>query len=98
MAIPTPKPYTNESIYIGIQAYQQPLFSSAEITRLNKLIGDAAFSERLEYQLVIQRDETLSTVYQISAKTWDYLKQIEAETLQEFCKQVLNLQNTMVNH
>lgn len=98
MALPKPKQIIEQSIPIRVPAYQTPLISPDDWKQLDKLTGAAAFDKNIEHRLVVQRDDTLTAIYHISAKTWGYLKQIEADTLYEFCKQVLELQNTMVNH
>ena len=86
------------AIPISLPAYQTALISPDDCKQLDKLTGIAAFDKNIEHRLVVLRDDALPAIYQISANTWDHLKQIEAETLYEFCQQVLELQNTMVSH
>lgn len=97
MALPKPKQVIEHTIS-RVPAYQTPLIPFEDSKQLDKLTGAAAFDKQMEHRLVVERDDTLPSIYHISAKTWDYLKKIEADTLYEFCKQVLELQNTMVNH
>jgi hypothetical protein len=86
------------TIPIRMPAYQTALISHDECKQLDKLTGQALFDKSLERRLVVLRDDTLPAIYQLSANTWDHLKQIKAEDLQEFCEKVGELQKIMVSH
>ena len=92
MTLPTYKPHvTDES------PYSLPLFSAEQLKCLNRLIGEAACDKTIEKRLICDRDEAFIKSYHINTTTWQYLKTIEATTLEEFCVAVFKLQNTMVN-
>lgn len=93
MALPTFKPQITEE-----SPYSLPLFSAEQLNCLNRLIGEAACDKSIETRLVFDRDEKLIKSYHIDTSTWQFLKTIEASTLEEFCVAVFKLQNTMVSH
>ena len=96
MALPTQ--YIVKTPPDRVSAYQTPLIPVEDYSQLNKLTSDAVFDSQIEHRLVTLRDDALPTIYHISARTWGYVKNIEADSLQEFCQQVLELQNIMVDH
>ena len=98
MALPTLQQYIEQQPNGDTIAYQAPMLSQEQHLSLNRLVGAAAFDDTILHRLLCLRDETLCETYNLSAITWGYLKKIEAESLEEFCGQVLKLQKKMLSY
>jgi hypothetical protein len=98
MALPTLQQYVENRVEGRHIAYQTPLISQEQYNCIEQLVRMAAFDDDIQHRLVYIRDEALRDIYHLSAITWGYLKAIEADTLEEFCSQVLRLQDKTLNH
>jgi hypothetical protein len=98
MALPTLHQYIEQHQDSGNIAYQTPILSQDQLNNVNRLVGAAAFDENISRRLLGMRDETLCETYHLSAVTWGYLTKIEADTIEEFCSQVLKLQFKMLSY
>ncbi len=76
--------------------YSLPLLSAQQLSCLNSLVGAATCDKVIEQRLVIDRDEKLMRSYQIDNTTLQYIKTIEASTLEDFCIALHKLQSTMI--
>ena len=79
-------------------AYQAPILSHEQYNHLNRLVGEAAFDDKLQYRLLDLRDETLCEAYNLSFVTWGYLKRIEADNITDFCMQVETLRDKVLSY
>jgi hypothetical protein len=98
MALPTLQQYIEKRMDGGHSAYQTPLISEEQYNCIEQLVRMAAFDDDIQHRLISRRDDTLCDIYNLSAITWGYLKMIEADSLEEFCSQVLRLQEKTLNH
>ena len=79
-------------------AYQTPLLSQDQYDCLNRLVGAAAFDETIFHRLLVERDETLRTLYRLSDITWNYLVNRNAKDLFELSGYLEVLHGKMLNH
>lgn len=73
-------------------AYEVPLFSAAEMEKLNHLVGSALIDRKLCNRLVVQRDSRLREEFNLKAATWAYIAALHAPTLEDLCEAILQAQ------
>lgn len=98
MAFPSFQQYIDVTTDSKDIAYETVRISHDQFGNIQQLVGTAAFDESIKHRLINLRDETLCDIYHISATTWGYLTKIEAETLEDFCSQVLKLQHKVLRY
>lgn len=73
-------------------AYIVPTFSKQELGKLNQLVGMALTSRSIHQRLITNRDSRLSEEFGLASETWQYVSNIKASTLEEFCQAIQEVQ------
>lgn len=98
MALPSLQQYVEKRVEGRQIAYQTPLVSHEQYNCIEQLVREAAFDDNIKHRLIYNRDDALRNIYSLSVLTWGYLQMIEADTLEEFCRQVLKLRDKTLSH
>lgn len=75
---------------------QRPFYPS-EMQQIDRLVR-AALMQPVIRRRLLEHDADLCTEFNIPSYTWARLSTIQAHTLQEFCRQILDCQIQAIEH
>ncbi len=73
----------------GFEGWWDELGRSAEMKRLDNLMGVALLDESVRHRLVKERDASLLTAFGLSHETQSWLREIQATTLAELAQAIV---------
>jgi len=82
-------PWPNGYGFTGHDTWWHHVLSQSERERLDNLIGLALLDTKVCERLVTQRDSSLFSTFDLSDRTQDWLKSIQATTLKELAQAIV---------